>query len=79
MHSELSPLIVWTALWIVNTCSEFQVNLCSNNTDITKCQHFLQADDAAATDDDAKATAIPRVFSENSRDKNRHKSACTVR
>ena len=26
MHFELSPLIVWIALWIVNTYSKFQVN-----------------------------------------------------
>ena len=25
MHFELSPLIVWLALCIVNTCSEFQL------------------------------------------------------
>ena len=35
---QTSPLIVWTALWIVNTNSEFQVNIFSNNRDITKCQ-----------------------------------------
>ena len=37
---ELSPLITWTALWIVNTHSKFQVNIVSNNIDITKCQSF---------------------------------------
>ena len=31
MHFELSPLILWIALWIVNTYSEFQVNIFSNN------------------------------------------------
>ena len=40
MHFELSPLIVWIALWIVNTYSEFQVNIFSNNRDMTKCQRF---------------------------------------
>ena len=34
----LSPLIVWIALWIVNTYSKFQVNIFSNNRDITQCQ-----------------------------------------
>ena len=41
MHFELSHLIVWIALWIKHTCSEFQVNTFSNNRDITKCQSFL--------------------------------------
>ena len=36
MHFELSPLIVWIALWIVKTYSEFQVNIFSNNRDIEK-------------------------------------------
>ena len=40
MHFELSSLIVWITLWIVNTYSEFQVNIFSNNRDITKCQSF---------------------------------------
>ena len=40
MHSELSPFIVWIALWIMNTYFEFQVNICYNNRDITKCQSF---------------------------------------
>ena len=30
MHFELSPLVVWIALWIVNTSSKFQVNIFSN-------------------------------------------------
>ena len=38
MLFELSPLIVWIALWIEKTYSEFQVNIFSNNRDITKCQ-----------------------------------------
>ena len=46
----------------MNTYSEFQVNIFSNNRDITKCQ-FLHHDDA-------KAIAIPRVFSENIPGKN---------
>ena len=40
MHFELSPLIVWIALWIVNTYFEFQVNIFSNNRDISKCHSF---------------------------------------
>ena len=40
MHFELSPLIVWITLWIVNTYSGFQVNIFSNNRDITNCQCF---------------------------------------
>ena len=40
MHIELSLLIVKTALWTVNTYSNFQVNIFSNNRDITKCQSF---------------------------------------
>ena len=43
MHFELSPLIVWVALWIVNTCSEFQVNIFSIDRDITKCQNVSAA------------------------------------
>ena len=60
MHFELSPLIVWIVLWIVNTYSEFQVNIFSNKRDITKCQ-FLHND---ADADDAKAIAIPRFSPE---------------
>ena len=41
MHFELSPLIVWIALWIVNTYSEFQVYIFGNDRDITKCQSFV--------------------------------------
>ena len=37
MHFELSPLIVWIALWIVSLRSKFQEN---NNDDITKCHSF---------------------------------------
>ena len=39
MHFDLSPLIVRIGLWIVNTYSQFQVNMCSNR-DTTKCQSF---------------------------------------
>ena len=35
--NELSPLIIWIALWIVNIHSQFQVNIFSNDTGITKC------------------------------------------
>ena len=40
MQFELSPLIVWIVFWIVNTYSEFQVNIFSSNRDIAKCQCF---------------------------------------
>ena len=63
MHFELSPLIVWIALWKVNTYSKFQVNIFSNNKDITK--QFLHHDNNEDKDD-PKAIAIPVVFSENS-------------
>ena len=52
----------------MNTFSEFQVNIFSNNRDITKCQSFCTT---KPDNDDAKATAIPRVFCENSQAKNR--------
>ena len=66
-HFESSPLIVWIDLWIVNTYSEFQVNIFSNNRDITKYQSFCTT--TSTTDNnDAKAIAIvTSVFSENSR------------
>ena len=63
---ELSPFIVWIALSIVNTYSGFQVNIFSNNRDITTSKFLLTADNDANTDNDnAKAIAIPWVFSEN--------------
>ena len=34
MHFELSPLIVWIALSLVNTFSKFELNIFSNNRDI---------------------------------------------
>ena len=37
MNFEWSPLIVWIALWIKNTFSEFKVIIFSKNRDITKC------------------------------------------
>ena len=40
MHFELSPLIVWIALWIVNTYFDFQINIFGNDRDITKCKSF---------------------------------------
>ena len=42
IHFELYPLIAWIALWIVNTYSEFQVNIISNNRDNIKCQSFCK-------------------------------------
>ena len=69
-HFKLSLLIVWIALSIVNTYSKFQVNIFSNNRDITKCQKFLHIDNNDDEDDnDAKAIAICRVISENNRAK----------
>ena len=68
MHFELSPLIVWIALWIVNTYSKFEVIIFSNNRDITKRRSFCTTT-IAQENYDAKAIAIPRVFSENSRAK----------
>ena len=64
MHFELSRLIVWIDLWVVNTYSVFRVNIFSNNR-YYKMSNFLHGDN-----DDAKAIEIPRVFSENSRAKN---------
>ena len=43
MHFELSPLIVWIALWIVDTFPEFQVNIFSNNRDITNVTVFCKS------------------------------------
>ena len=48
---ELSPVTVRIALWIVNTQSEFKVNIFSNNRGITKCHSFCN------DDNDAKAIA----------------------
>ena len=45
MLFELSPLIVWIALWIVNTYSEVQVNIFRSKRDIVKCQSFHASDD----------------------------------
>ena len=45
MHFKLSPLIEWIALWIVNTYSEFEVNIFSNNKDNTKCQSFSKSNE----------------------------------
>ena len=36
----LPPLLVWVPLFIVNSYSECQVNIFSNNGDIRKCQSF---------------------------------------
>ena len=69
MHVELSTLMVWIALWIVNTYSEFQGNIFSSKQDITNVKIFAAADN---DNDDTKAIAIPQVFSENSQAKNSH-------
>ena len=68
MAFELSPLIVWIALWIVNTYSAFQVNTFSNR-DITryyKMSKFLHYANDDPDDVNAKAIAMPQLFSENS-------------
>ena len=36
----LPPLLVWVPLLIVNNCSQFQINIFSNNRDIRKYQSF---------------------------------------
>ena len=62
-NGGLPPLLVWVPLFIVNNCSEFQVNIFSNNRDIRKCQCFrTTADGDDATDNDARAMTIPRRF-----------------
>ena len=65
MHFELSSLIVWIALWIVNTYSEFLVHILSNNGDIKKCHRFCTTTTTTTDNDDA--IAICRVFYKNSR------------
>ena len=42
MHFELSPLIVWIALWIVNTYTEFQVNIFSITEILQNVEVFVQ-------------------------------------
>ena len=58
MHFELSSLIVWIALLIVNTYSEFQVN----HIRYYRISQFLHGDDEDKDNDDAKAIVIPRFF-----------------
>ena len=41
-NMKLSLWLVWIALWIVNTYSEFQANIFSNNWDITNVKVFAQ-------------------------------------
>ena len=61
MYSELSPLIVQVALLIVYIYSEFQVYIMySTGRDMSKSLHDDNNNDNA----EAKAVAIPRVFSE---------------
>ena len=43
MTFELSPFIVWIALGIVKTYTEFKVNIVCNNRDIIKYQRFYTA------------------------------------
>ena len=42
MHSELSPLIVYVALLIVNIYSKFQVYMFRNGREMTKCYCFAR-------------------------------------
>ena len=42
MHFELSPLIVWIALWIVNINSKLQVNISNNRDIIPNVKNFAQ-------------------------------------
>ena len=70
----MSPLLVRIAVWMVNTCSVFQVNIFSNNRDTTKMSKFSHDDDTADDKDDAKATAISRVFYEKKRAKQNRQS-----
>ena len=58
MHFELSSLIVWIALLIVNTYSELQVN----HIRYYRISQFLHRDDEDEDDDDANAIVIPRFF-----------------
>ena len=57
MHFQLSPFILWNALWIVNTYSGFQVSFFSDNRDY-KMAKFLHEDN----NNDAKTVTIPWVF-----------------
>ena len=43
MYFELSTMIVWISLLIVNTNSKFQESIFSNNRDITKCPSFSKS------------------------------------
>ena len=62
MNFKISPLFVHIPLFTVNIYFEFQVYMFSNGRDNDKMSQFLH-------DDDAKATAIPRAFTGNSRAK----------
>ena len=57
---ELSALMAWIALWIVNTYSKFQVNIFYNKRNITNCQSFSMTPMLPTIQ---KAIAIPRFFS----------------
>ena len=67
MNLEFSSSFFQIPHFIVNIHFEFQACILSNGRDMTKCQFFIDDDDNI---DDAKAIAIPWVFSENSRGKN---------
>ena len=64
MILELSPLFVHIPLFIVSIYFGFQLYMFCNGRDMPKCQQFLHNHNI-----NAKATAIPTVFSENSRAK----------
>ena len=73
MHFEISLLIVWIAVWIVNTNFEFQVNIFGSNRDITKCQSFYTT----------TTTTTPRLYlgisPKTKNGKNAYKGKCRFR
>ena len=62
----LPPLLVWVPLSIMNNQSEFQVNIFSNDKDITKCPSFC----TTTTQTTPELWQYLIVFFENSRAKN---------
>ena len=58
MNFELSPLIAWIALWIVNIFSKFQVNILSNN------RYYKMSTMLTTVLMTMTVIAITRVFSE---------------
>ena len=62
MHVELSPFIVWIALRLVNTYSQIQVNIFSNNRDITKYHSFGTTTTTKTDNNDAKDLCFQKHF-----------------